>query len=186
MATNESFNALLIAIMPKLRAYAMYLTRNRAAADDLLQETAYRALRARDQFAIGTNFTGWIFRILRNEFISTLRRNKGTVLSIDELPEGLFSAEAQQEDFVFSHQVIRAMDQIHPAQRQVLELVCGSGLTYQEAATVIDCSVGTIKSRVWRARKHMSLLLNGSEYPRKRSSAEVSDFSGQAQPHVAA
>ena len=89
------FNDMLVAALPRLRAYAMILTRSRAAADDLLQQTAYRALRAETQFTMGTNFVGWMYRILRNEYISSLRRNKRTTSSIDDLPEQMLAARGE-------------------------------------------------------------------------------------------
>jgi len=157
MPPKDSFNVLLISHLPRLRAFAMVLTRNHAAADDLLQETAYRALRAQTQFAVGTNFNAWMYRILRNTFISSLRSKKALV-PIDELPEGIFSTPPEQEEAVLTGEVIRAMGTLRPGQRQVVELVCAGGMTYDEAAEAMACSVGTIKSRLWRARKHMELV----------------------------
>jgi len=162
MSTKDPFDTMLLELMPRLSAYAMWLTRNRASADDLVQETSYRALRARKQFTMGTNFTAWVFRILRNEFISSLRRSKRTLVPIDDLPESLLMQPAKQEDAVFSGQVIRAMEQLRPRQKQILELICGAGLSYDEAAVEIDCTIGTVKSRLWRARQQMEYLLEGS------------------------
>ena len=159
MSSTEPFDTLLVGHMPRLRAYAMQLTRDRAAADDLLQETAFHALRARKQFQMGTNFTAWMFRILRNEFFSSLRRAKRKMVPIDILPESLFLKEANQEDFVFGREIVRAVETLKPDQRQVLELVCASGLSYSEAAKAIDCSIGTVKSRLWRTRQHLENLL---------------------------
>jgi len=161
MSSIDRFNTMLVGIMPRLRSYAMWLTRNRAAADDLLQETAYRALRARKQFSMGTNFTAWTFRILRNEFYSSLRRAKRTPVPIDDLPDSIFMMDSEQEELVFTRQVIRTMDKLRPDQRQVLELICGAGLSYDEAAETIDCSIGTVKSRLWRARQKMETLIAG-------------------------
>jgi len=163
MSSIDNFNTMLVGIIPRLRSYAMWLTRNRAAADDLLQETAYRALRAREQFTMGTNFTAWMFRILRNEFYSSLRRAKRTPVPIDDLPESIFMMDSDQEELVFTRQVIRTMDKLRPGQRQVLELICGAGLSYDEAAETIDCSIGTVKSRLWRARQQMEALLEGGK-----------------------
>ena len=161
MPPIDSFNSMLVEIMPQLRSYAKWLTRNQTAAEDLVQETTYRALRGRTQFTMGTNFTAWIFRILRNEYYTSLRRGKNTPVSINDLPEGVFAKEPEQENAVFTHEVIRAMDRIRPGQRRVLELVCAAGLSYGETAEIIDCSVGTVKSRLWRARQQMESLLDG-------------------------
>jgi len=163
MSSKDTFNTMLVDIMPRLKSYAIWLTRNQAAADDLLQETAHRALRARAQFTMGTNFTAWIFRILRNEFYSSLRRGKRTPLAIDDLPENVFTMDADQEDIVFTGQVIRTMDRLRPGQRQILELICAAGMSYDEAAESIDCSIGTVKSRLWRARQQMDVLLHSGK-----------------------
>ena len=166
MAQTE-FNTMLVAALPRLRAYAMILTRSRAAADDLLQQTAYRALRAETQFTMGTNFVGWMYRILRNEYISSLRRNKRTTSSIDDLPEHLLAARGEQEDKRLTREVIGAMERLPASQREVLVLVCAGGLSYDEAALSIGCSVGTVKSRLWRARQHMQELVMGDEAPER-------------------
>lgn len=152
---------MLVDILPRLRAYAIWLTRNRAAADDLLQEAAYRALRAKAQFQIGTNFTAWMFKIVLNEFISSKRRARRITVPLEDAPESSMLQAPEQEGAVFSRQVVHALDQLRPAQRQALELVCAAGLSYEEAADVVNCSVGTIKSRLWRARRQMEDLLKG-------------------------
>jgi RNA polymerase sigma-70 factor (ECF subfamily) len=154
---------MLVDALPRLRAYATILTRNRTAADDLLQQTAYRALRSETQFTMGTNFLAWMYRILRNEHISSLRRAKRTPACIDDLPEDLFSRRGEQEDKLLSREVLAAMDKLPSSQREVLILVCAGGMSYEEAAISVGCSVGTIKSRLWRARQHMQDLVLGGE-----------------------
>jgi RNA polymerase sigma-70 factor (ECF subfamily) len=166
-----SINALLVEHLPRLRAYAMMLTRNRASADDLVQETAYRVLRSQCQFTIGTNFTAWVYRILRNQFISSIRRSKRALVQIDELPESLLEKRADQDSTIFTQQVVAAMDKLHPEQREVLILICAAGMSYDEAAETLKCSIGTIKSRLWRARKHMELLILEDESDRSTVAA---------------
>src|SRR5690606_21292762 len=100
---------------------------------------------------------------LRNEFYSSLRRAKRTPLAIDDLPENVFTMEADQEDQVFTGQVIRTMDRLRPGQRQILEMICAAGMRYDEAAESIDCSIGTVKSRLWRARQQMDVLLHSGK-----------------------
>jgi RNA polymerase sigma-70 factor (ECF subfamily) len=139
------------------------LTRNRSAADDLLQEAAYRALRSKTQFALGTNFTAWIYRIVHNEYISSQRRAKRTPVSIDAVPEEFFSRPGNQEDKLLSREVLHLMDKLKPSQRETLLLICASGLSYEEASAALGCSVGTVKSRLWRARRHMQMLIMGEE-----------------------
>jgi RNA polymerase sigma-70 factor (ECF subfamily) len=165
MAPQSPFHQMLVDALPRLRAYAMILTRSRAHADDLLQQTAYRALRSETQFTMGTNFLGWMYRILRNEYISTLRRAKRSPSCLDDVPEDLFARHGDQEDKLLTNEVIAAMDNLPTSQREVLVLVCAGGLSYDEAAASIGCSVGTVKSRLWRARQHMQELVLGTTVP---------------------
>jgi RNA polymerase sigma-70 factor (ECF subfamily) len=166
-ATNtdipESFHDMLIAHLPRLRAYAILMTRNRAAADDLLQETALKALRAEAQFTPGTNFGAWMYRILRNEFISSRRRAKRAPASIDDVSDEVLARRGTQESNYFCGEIIRAMDSLQDGQREVLSLICAGGLSYEEAAEMLQCSVGTVKSRLWRARARMEKLLMGDD-----------------------
>ena len=172
----NQFHDMLTAHLPRLRAYAIMLTRDRVAAEDLLQETALRALRAQSQFTLGTNFTAWMYRILRNEHISSLRRSKRRPILLDEIPEELLSHRGEQEDKVLTREIIHAMDELQACQREVLILICAAGLSYEEAAESLGCSVGTIKSRLWRARRHMQALVMGEpiealEAPERQSEA---------------
>jgi len=162
MITEDPFTTLLLEHLPGLRAYALVMTRNSSAADDLLQETSYRALRSHAQFTIGTNFTSWVYRILRNTFITSLRRAKRTPLSIDDLPESVFSKHADQEEIVLSREISRAMSRLRPKHRQVMALVCERGMTYTEAAIELRCTVATVKSRLWRARQRMASFIQGN------------------------
>jgi RNA polymerase sigma-70 factor (ECF subfamily) len=166
---QDDFNRQLVELLPRLRAYAVVLTKNRSAADDLLQQTAYKALRARGQFTPGTNFTAWVHRILHNEFISSKRRINRIGPPVDELPEELVATSGNQESKLLSKEVIRAMDELQPSQREVLVMICGAGLSYEEAAEALGCSVGTVKSRLWRARRHMQELIMGDEVLREQA-----------------
>ncbi len=162
MATNE-FHDMLLQHLPRLQAYAIMLTRDRALAEDLLQETSLRALRAQNQFTMGTNFTAWIYKILRNEYISSLRRKKRQPVPIEDMPAEFLSRKGEQENDVLSREIIQAMDKLQHGQREVLILICASGLSYEEAAEALGCSVGTIKSRLWRARARMASLIMGDD-----------------------
>ena len=163
MADVDDFQKLLIDALPRLRAYALTLTRERSSAEDLVQQTAMQALRARTQFQMGTNFTGWIYRILRNNYISSKRRSNRTPVCMDDMPEDTFSRNGDQEDKVLTQQVLKAMDKLQDSQREVLILICAGGLSYEEAAETLQCSVGTVKSRLWRARRQMEILILGRE-----------------------
>jgi RNA polymerase sigma-70 factor (ECF subfamily) len=172
MADN-SFHNLLLEHLPRLQAYAIMLTRDRTAAADLLQETALRALRAQDQFTPGTNFAAWMYRILRNEHFSSLRRSKRKMSRLEDMPEDVLSKPGKQEAHVMYKKVTRAMNQLQPDQREVLVLICAAGMSYEEAAEAIGCSIGTVKSRLWRARSRMAqLVLGEDEAPRGIDASE--------------
>ncbi|TAL00237.1 MAG: sigma-70 family RNA polymerase sigma factor [Rhodospirillaceae bacterium] len=155
----QAFYDMLIEHLPRLRASAIRMTRNRSDADDVLQETALKALRAESQFAPGTNFGAWIYRILRNEFISSCRRAKRPAVSIDEVPDDVLARRGAQESRYFCTEVMCAMDSLRDTEREALILVCAGGLSYEEAAERLMCSVGTVKSRLWRARTSLGKIL---------------------------
>lgn len=146
------FQDLLVAEMPRLRNYAIRLCRNASLADDLLQQTALQAWRARAQFSMGTNFNAWLYRILRNEFLTNCRRAKRDPLVVDEIWETTRGYDSKQEDEVMVQQVKDAMDGLPRSQRDVLYLKYVGDYSYDEVAAALECSVGTIKSRLWRAR----------------------------------
>ncbi len=155
----DSFQDLLLASLPKLRAYAMFLTKDRSLADDLLQESVVRALNAKHQFAMGTNFNAWIHRILHNQYVNYIRQNSRNIQSIDNIAEHMLSLRPDQEQKVIMGEVIQNLSDLPINQREALLLVCGSGMSYDEAADVLNCSIGTVKSRVWRARRHMERMM---------------------------
>ena len=169
----NQFHEMLLEHLPRLQAYAIMLTRDRALAEDLLQETALRALRAQSQFTLGTNFTAWIYKILRNEYISSLRRKKRQPVQIEDMPAEFLSRRGEQENDVLSREIIHAMDKLQHGQREVLILICASGLSYEEAADALGCSVGTIKSRLWRARARMASLILGENEAKAAGKGEV-------------
>ncbi len=164
MPAKDSFETMLIAQLPRLRGFAMMLSRSRSLADDLVQETACRALRKRHQFIPGTSFTAWTYCILRNEFISTLRRSKRNVC-LDDVTMELAAKRGDQEDTVLTGEVLRAMGTLRMTEQEVLTLIAAAGLTYDEAAAHLKVSVGTVKSRLWRARKNLAALLLPDETP---------------------
>jgi RNA polymerase sigma-70 factor (ECF subfamily) len=163
--SEKTFDQLLIEALPKLRGYAIALTNDRAMADDLLQETAMRALGARTQFQMGTNFNAWMYRILRNEFISWMRKSHRKAVPIDNLPEAFLTSSATQENQILVRELGQALGKLPRAQREALVLICGSGLSYEEASAVIGCTVGTVKSRVYRARAQMEYFVTGIPNP---------------------
>ena len=158
------FHADLIAVLPKLRIQALALTRNRAAADDLVQDAAMNALAAQDSFTPGTNFGAWMHRILRNRFISTLRKQRETT-DIDDAPPASLAVQAGHEDRLALQELQRALVALPAIQREALFLVVLQGMSYEEVAEATGSAVGTAKSRVFRARRHLAARLLGGAKP---------------------
>jgi RNA polymerase sigma factor (sigma-70 family) len=156
---RASFEHLAIPLLPSLLNHAFWLTRNQAEAEDLAQEALAKALRAFDSFSEGTNFKAWIFRILRNTFLTTRTGIASTRTSFiadhDELEERL-SAGTTPEQLVIqlndaSH-VQAALDELPPVLRECLLLCDVEELKYIEIASVLNVPIGTVMSRVFRAR----------------------------------
>ncbi|GAB5468487.1 MAG: RNA polymerase sigma factor [Rhodospirillales bacterium] len=145
------------ALLPALRRQALRLTRNRDNADDLVQSCVERALRALDQFQPGTSLKAWLFRILRNTHINDLRRQARWqgCLDIDE-HDHLCSIAASQEVCLEFRELTTALTKMNRLDRDVLILVGGEGLTYREAAEELGTAVGTIRSRLSRARVRLA------------------------------
>jgi RNA polymerase sigma-70 factor, ECF subfamily len=158
--TNEvdDFHEQMKAILPRLRLYALSLTHDRDRANDLVQETVMKALAGRASFKPGTNFSGWIFRIQRNEFISSLRRLKPTV-PIDTAVADSLTQRPTQENGLVMREFLRAFGQLSAGQREALVLAVVEGQPYDTIAEHVGVSIGTIKSRVSRARATLARLL---------------------------
>lgn len=158
-ATATGFDFDLKAIMPRLRVYAMSLSRDRDRAEDLVQQTAMKALAGRSSFRAGTNFPGWIFRIQRNEFISGLRRERPTV-DIDTAVGPRLSHPPRQESGLFMREFLEALSHLSRGARQALLLSRLEGYSHEQIARHAGVSVGTVKSRISRARATLSRLLD--------------------------
>ncbi len=157
---TPEFQAALVDVLPHLRAFARSLTRRREQADDLVNDAVVRALSAAEQFQPGTNFKAWMFTILRNLFYNEGRKNR-PVVPLDDAEAIVQSVPATQQAALEFCDFRRAFWQLSDDHREVLILVGASGLSYEEAAAVCDCAVGTIKSRVSRARSELVQLLSG-------------------------
>jgi RNA polymerase sigma-70 factor (ECF subfamily) len=156
---TDEFQNLLIQFLPRLKGYAMLLCRDQALADDILQETAVKALRARDSFALGTNFAAWIHTILRNEFLNVCRYNSKWKPSGSQEAAERVAAPDDQETTVFCREVARCLQRLPFYQREALILVSVGSYSYEEAAVILKCPLGTLKSRVARARETMKDML---------------------------
>ncbi|WP_374445947.1 sigma-70 family RNA polymerase sigma factor [Stella sp.] len=153
----------LIACLPQLRAFARSLAGHRDLADDLVQEAIVRALAAQGSFRPGTNFRAWIFTILRNLFFTERRKSRMVVQSIDTIEQELSPVAAAQESKVEFDDFRLALMKLPHDQREALILVGASGMSYEEAAQVSGCAVGTVKSRVSRARRTLAQLTGRNE-----------------------
>ncbi|MBI4275553.1 MAG: sigma-70 family RNA polymerase sigma factor [Rhizobiales bacterium] len=159
MKMDRSVREPLLAAVPSLRAFAISLCGNVDRADDLVQETLLRALANIDSFQPGTNMPAWLFTILRNLFRSEYRKRRREVEDADgSLAESLKS-HPEQMGRLEMREFRQALAQLPPDQREALVLVGASGFSYEEAANICDCAVGTIKSRVNRARSRLAKLL---------------------------
>lgn len=154
----QQFRRDLVALSPVLRGRAMSLSRDPSVADDLVQETMLRAWSNRKRFQIGTNLAAWTMTILRNCFFSERRRSGRAARAMQSLgaPESLASTPARQDHAIELREIGEAVAQLPPAQRRMLLMVALGGSSYQEAATACGCSVGTVKSRVSRARSRLA------------------------------
>lgn len=156
----------IAALVPQLRVFARALTSGDVQfADDLVQDTIVNALQAQDQFAPGTNLKAWLFTILRNRFRSLINRKHVTAEVADSDLEQLSWVGAEQEVRLEVAAFKRAFRRLGPGQREVLVLVAVHGLPYEKVAEICRCEVGTVKSRVNRARATLKRLLLEDELP---------------------
>jgi RNA polymerase sigma-70 factor (ECF subfamily) len=159
MIIEPSVREALLAAVPSLRAFAISLSGNVDRADDLVQETLLRALSHIDSFQPGTNLNAWLFTILRNLFHSEYRKRRREVEDSDGAYAARLSTQPEQGARLDLEDFKVALARLPPDQREVLLLVGASGFSYEEAAEICQCAVGTIKSRVNRARTRLAQLL---------------------------
>ncbi len=157
---TQEFHEQLTSFLPKMRVWALALTRNRAAADDLLQDVATKVLVAKDCFIPGTNFSAWVHRIMINHFISSVR-NRREFTDMDNMPE--LPVAAAHEDRAALRELGWALDRLPPDQREALSIIVLQERSYEDAAEATGCAIGTLKSRVHRARLHLRAFLSGEE-----------------------
>ena len=172
MVTQE-----MVALVPQMHSFARSLCRDGVKADDLVQEALARALANIDRFRPGTNLKAWLFTIVRNEHYSQLRRRKFEAVGVDtdSLPEP--SVPPDHEGDLELRDLNRALTTLSPGQRTALILVSASGFSYEEAAHICGCAVGTIKSRVARARDTLMAILDGRKVDRVAGDDDVATFS---------
>lgn len=160
----SDFRSDIVELLPHLRAAARAITGGDTHfADDLVQDTVINALQAERQFTPGTNLKAWLFTILRNRFCSLIRRRKYNVHVDDEEIERLSWTPAPQDSALEVQAFKRAFMQLSPTHREVLILTIIDGHPYEKVAEMCDCQVGTVKSRVNRARAQLKSMLLGDE-----------------------
>jgi RNA polymerase sigma-70 factor, ECF subfamily len=154
-----SFKREMLAVLPSLRAFAVSLARRHDKADDLVQETVMKAWGKQESFQPGTSMRAWLFTILRNEFYSQMRRKGRELPDPDGVFAGNLATHPEQYGKLDMADFKTALDTLPDDQREVIVLIGASGFSYEEAAEIAGVAVGTIKSRVNRARVKLQELL---------------------------
>ncbi len=165
-------------MLPSLRAFAMSLCGQHDRADDLVQDTVMKAWSKQESFELGTNMRAWLFTILRNEFYSQMRKSGREVQDSEGTFTESLSTQPAQHGQMDLQDFRKALAKLPDNQREAIVLVGASGMSYEEAAEICNCKVGTIKSRVNRARAHLQELLSldedGTYHPDSSAASVVS------------
>ena len=159
---ERDFKRTMLACLPSLRAFAVSLSGRHDKADDLVQDTIMKAWAKKTSFEHGTNMKAWLFTILRNEFYSQARKRGREIQDSDGYFTEQLSNHPGQHGIMDLQDFKIALDKLPVNQREAIILVGATGFAYEEAAEICGCAVGTIKSRVNRARVRLSQLLNVS------------------------
>ena len=170
-ARDKAFKRELVALIPHLRAFARTLTGDPTAADDLAQDAMMKAWDARASFEMGTNMKAWTFMILRNQFYSEKRRSWRQSQLDQEAAERTLVAIDDPAAPVALDELRMGLAMLPSEQREALVLVGAGGFAYEEAAEICNCAVGTVKSRVSRARRALQGILDRGDYDRDGSAA---------------
>jgi len=165
-ASETVFKRDLVKLIPHLRAFARTLCGDAAAADDLAQDTVMKAWDARSSYQMGTNMKAWTFMILRNQFYSEKRRSWRQTQLDQEAAERTLVATDDPSSPLALDELRQALTMLPTEQREALILVGAGGFAYEEAAEICGCAVGTVKSRVSRARRALQAILEEGAYDR--------------------
>ena len=163
LAADKLFRNQLVDMIPSLRTFARGLCGWRQTADDMVQDAMLRGWAARASFTPGTNFRAWMFMILRNQFYTSIRKDRRMTGWDPEAAERLLITAPAQQDALHVADVARALQKLPPEQREVLMLIGADGASYEEAAEIIGCAIGTIKSRLARGRRALAALIDGPD-----------------------
>ena len=165
-ADDAIFKRELVALIPHLRAFARTLSGDPTSADDLAQDAMIKAWDARASYQMGTNMKAWTFMILRNQFYSEKRRSWRQTQLDQEAAERTLVATDDPGSPLALDELRQALTMLPTEQREALILVGAGGFAYEEAAEICGCAVGTVKSRVSRARRAVQAILEGGAYER--------------------
>ncbi len=163
---RDEFHALLLEQIPRLRRYARALTRNRDMADDLVQDCLQQALRKSELWQAGTNLRAWLFTIMHNIFVSGIRRQNAAP-HVSAEPEGAHQpvVAASQDAAIYLQEVERGIEALPPEQREIVLLVALEGLAYGEVGRILGIPIGTVRSRLSRARGALRRYTEGLTPP---------------------
>jgi RNA polymerase sigma factor (sigma-70 family) len=166
--SDKEFQSSLLGITPHLRAFARTLCGSADHADDLAQTALLKAWAARTSYRAGTNFKAWMFTILRNQFYSEARRARFTGEYDQEMAERTLCTKGGQEENVELNDVMRAMETLPANYRDALILVAVGDFAYEEVAEICGVALGTVKSRICRARAMLAAAIDGGQLPDSR------------------
>lgn len=166
-AQKLEFKRELEEVIPHLRAFARGLCGRPDMADDLVQEALMKAWAAQERFEPGTSMRAWTFVILRNAYLTDMRRNRFRGEYDETVAEKILTAPADQEEPIHLSDLHRALLTLPPERREALLLVGAGGFSYEEAANISGCAIGTIKSRVGRARAALTTMMEEGSIPQR-------------------
>lgn len=170
---RADFKRELTEVIPHLRAFARGLCGRADMADDLVQEALLKAWAAQDRFEPGTSMRAWTFVILRNAYLTDMRRNRFRGNYDEGVAERVLTQPAEQEEPIHLSDMHRALLTLPPERREALLLVGAGGFSYEEAAQICGCALGTIKSRVGRARATLNEMLTKDNIPGRSTKDQV-------------
>lgn len=170
MSPRLSFTDSVVDLIPRMRAYARSLTRNSADADDLVQETLTKALRYHHQFAEGTHLKPWLFTIMRNTHFTAIKKRMREQVGAADCVSGTVSVQPRHDAVIAYKETLAAIDRLPVQYREMLTLVVMLGESYEDAALICNCAVGTVKSRVNRARRMVVEMLSEAPGPARFAS----------------
>ncbi|WP_241127204.1 sigma-70 family RNA polymerase sigma factor [Novosphingobium terrae] len=173
--SDADFHEELTAVIPHLRAFARMLCGDRDRADDLAQEALMKAWAARGSFIAGTRFRAWIYTILRHLYFGQIRRERFVGEYNEAEAERVLTIPGSQEGRLEAADVLRALATLPATQREVLVLMCVGGVSYEEVAEICGTPLGTVKSRIARARAAISAAIDGGLLPDVRSKFDLKD-----------